>query len=132
MAAVLALFEIIFIYVLSNNFLKFFRAYADKDVVEEILPIILWIYIGLCALMVLSAALGMAFVGKAPGAKSFWTGLSRVISVIGMILTFGFMILLKTTIDDGDVYMGPVCQFLTQAGISHAVAFVALFFRRKL
>ena len=132
MALALALFEIIFIYVFSQDFLVFIQRYADKYVVENVLPIISWIYIGLAVLEILSAALGMAFVGKTSGAKSFWVSLSRVISVIGMILTFGFVILLKTVITGDDQYMIPTCQFLIQAGISHAVAFVMLFFRKKV
>ena len=76
--------------------------------------------------------MGMAFVGKTSGAKSGWVTLSRIISVVGMILTFGFAILLKSVITGDDQYVIPTCQFLTQAGISHAVAFVMLFFRKKV
>jgi hypothetical protein len=132
MALALALFEIIFIYVFSQDFWVFIQRYADKYVIENVLPIISWIYIGLAVLEILSAALGMAFVEKTSGARSFWASLSRVISVIGMILTFGFVILLKTVITGDDQYMIPTCQFLIQAGISHAVAFVMLFFRKKV
>ena len=132
MALALALFEIIFIYVFSQDFWVFIQRYADKYVIENVLPIISWIYIGLAVLEILSAALGMAFVEKTSGARSFWVSLSRVISVIGMILTFGFVILLKTVITGDDQYMIPTCQFLIQAGISHAVAFVMLFFRKKV
>ena len=133
MAAILALFEIIYIYVISKNFLPFvINELADEYFVENVLPIFRWIYGGGCFLFVLSSALGMAFVGKTPGAKSFWGGLSRVLSVVGMLFTFGFAILLKMVIDDIDQTAIPVIQFLVKTGISHTVAFVALFFRRKL
>ena len=132
MALVLAFFEFIFIRSFSQTFLAFIQVNADDYVVENVLPIVLWIYMGLAALAILSATLGMAFVGKTSGAKSFWVSLSRVISVIGMILTFGFAILLKSVITGEDQYVLPVCEFLTKAGISHAVAFIALFFRKKV
>ena len=132
MALSLALFEIVFIYIFSRDFLAFIQGYADTYVVENVLPVASWIYIGLAVLEVMAATMGMAFVGKTSGAKSGWVTLSRIISVVGMILTFGFAILLKSVITGDDQYVIPTCQFLTQAGISHAVAFVMLFFRKKV
>jgi len=132
MAAVLVLFEIIFINVFTQDFVTFIHSYADEFVVEEVFPIVSWIYIGLAVLQVLSAGLGIAFVGKTPGAKSFWVVLSRVISIVGMVLSFGVAILSKWAFAAEDAATGAVFSFLIRAGISHAVAFVALFFRKKV
>jgi hypothetical protein len=132
MAGILVLFQIIFIHIITNNGLELFRANADEYFMEEVLPIFKWIYLALTALVVLSSSLGMAFVGKIAGAKSFWIGLSRVLSILGIIITFGLAIILKYAIDPSDPLVGPVCDWLMSAGIVHAVNFVALFFRRKL
>ena len=132
MAAILAVFQIIFMKSLTTTALDMVYAFADDGFIEVALPIARWIYWGLCFLVLLSTCLGMAFVGKTSGAKSFWGGLSRVLSVLGFLFTIGFAMILKYAVKDSDEVVIPLYNWLINAGILHGVNFVALFFRRKL
>ena len=131
MAIVLMIVNVLIFYGCSAKFEPFIYAEGGQAFLENAYIYFKSGYIALVALTILAAALGMAFVGKTPGAKSFWVGLSRVLSVIGALGFLGFGILLKNVIDPSDPFVGPVCQFLFQLGTINLVNFIALFFRRK-
>ena len=132
MAAILLVIESIAYHIFSVDFLAFAQESGDRAFVENALPYFVIAYVALTVFVILSSVFGMAFVGKTPGAKSFWVTMSRIFSVIGALACIGFGILFKNVIDPSDPTVGPICQFLFQIGTISLVNFIALFFRKKL